>query len=71
MGPGNRTVRIRSDKATRPAGADQGGCLAKNAGDCMKDLYYWFKTVDQFAITIAVSLELFCFVSEEVDDCVG
>ena len=37
----------------------------------MKDLYYWFKTVDQFAIPIAICLELLCFVSEEIKDGIG
>ncbi len=37
----------------------------------MKDLYYWFKTVDQLSIPIAICLELVCFVSEDVKDGIG
>jgi hypothetical protein len=37
----------------------------------MEDLYYGFKTVDQLAISIAISLELLCFVSEEIEDGIG
>jgi len=37
----------------------------------MKDLYYWFKTVDQLAISIAICLELLCLVSEEIKDRIG
>ena len=37
----------------------------------MKDLYYGFKTVDQFAIPIAVCLELLRPVSEEIKDSIG
>ena len=37
----------------------------------MKDLHYWFKTVDQLAIPIAICLELLCFVSEEIKDDIG
>ena len=47
------------------------GSLAKNARDCMKDLYYRFKTVDQLPIPIAICLELVCFVSEEIKDGIG
>jgi hypothetical protein len=34
----------------------------------MKYLYYWFETVDQVSIPIAICLELVCFLSEEVKD---
>ena len=34
----------------------------------MKDLYDGFKTVDQPAISVAICLELLCFVSEEIED---
>jgi len=37
----------------------------------MKDLHYWFKTVDQLAISIAICLELLCFVCEEINDGIG
>ena len=37
----------------------------------MKDLYYGFKTVDQFSIPIAICLELLCFFSEEIKDSIG
>lgn len=37
----------------------------------MKDLDYWLKTVDQFTISIAISLKLFCFISKDVENCVG
>ena len=37
----------------------------------MKDMYYWFKTVDKLAISIAICLELVCFVSEEIEDGIG
>ena len=37
----------------------------------MKDLYYGFKTVDQFAIPIAICLELLCPVSKEIKDGIG
>ena len=37
----------------------------------MKDLYYGFKIVDQLAISIAISLELLCFFSEEIEDGIG
>jgi len=37
----------------------------------MKDLYYGFKTVEQLAIPIAICLELFCFVSKEIEDRIG
>ena len=37
----------------------------------MKNLYYWFKTVDQVAIPITIRLELLCFVFEEIKDRTG
>jgi hypothetical protein len=37
----------------------------------MKHLYYGLKIVDQFAISIAVCLELLCFVLKEFEDVVG
>ncbi len=37
----------------------------------MKHLYYQLKTVDQFAISIVICLELVCFVLKEVEDVVG
>lgn len=37
----------------------------------MKDLYYWFQAVDEFAISISVGTELFCFVLKEVEDGIG
>ena len=37
----------------------------------MKDLHYGLKTVDQFTISIPVGLKLFCFVSKDIENCVG
>ena len=37
----------------------------------MKDLNNWFETVDQVAISIAIILELVCFVMKESEDSVG
>ena len=37
----------------------------------MKDLYYWLETVDQLAISVAISLKLICFVFQEGENCVG
>ena len=37
----------------------------------MEDLYYGFKTIDQLAISIAISLELLCFLYEEIEDRMG
>ncbi len=37
----------------------------------MKHLYYRLKKVDQFAISIAICLELVCFVLKEVEDAIG
>jgi hypothetical protein len=37
----------------------------------MEDLYYRFKIVDQLAISIAISLELLCFLSKEIEDGIG
>ncbi len=37
----------------------------------MKDLHYRLKTVDQFTIFILIGLKLFCFVSKDVENCVG
>jgi len=47
------------------------GSLAQNGGDCMKDLHYRLETVDQFTIFILIGLKLFCFVSKDVENCVG
>ena len=37
----------------------------------MKDLYNWFKTIDQLSISIAIILELLCSVLKEVEDGIG
>jgi hypothetical protein len=37
----------------------------------MKDLNYWLKEIDQFAIPIAIFLELDCFVLKHVEEVVG
>ncbi len=37
----------------------------------MKDLYYWFKAIDQFTITIAICLELVCFILKHVEEVIG
>ena len=37
----------------------------------MKDLHNRFETVDQLAISIAIVLELVCFVLEEFEDIIG
>ena len=37
----------------------------------MKDLYHWFETVDQLAISISIGAELLCFVLKEVQDGIG
>ena len=37
----------------------------------MKDSYNRFETVEQFAISVTVCLELLGFVSEEVEDAFG
>ena len=37
----------------------------------MKDLYNWFKTIDQLSISIAIILELLCSVLKEVEDGFG
>jgi hypothetical protein len=37
----------------------------------MKDMYYWPKTVYQLSISIAICLELVCFVSKEIEDRIG
>jgi hypothetical protein len=34
----------------------------------MKDLYYWFKIVDQLAIFISIGVELLGFVLKEVEN---
>jgi hypothetical protein len=43
----------------------------ENAGKCMKNLHNWFETVDQLAISIAIILELVCFIMKESEDSVG
>ena len=60
---------MRSDELIRLA-HDRAN-FTKDAGNCMKDLYYGFKTVDQLAIPIAICLELLCPVSEEIKDGIG
>ena len=47
------------------------GSLAQNAGDCMKDLHYRLKAVDQFTISIPIGLKLLCFVAKDIKNCVG
>ena len=37
----------------------------------MKDLHNWFQIVNQVAISIAIILELVCFVMKESEDSVG
>ena len=37
----------------------------------MKDLHNWFEAVDQLAISIAIILELACFVLKEFEDSFG
>jgi hypothetical protein len=37
----------------------------------VKHLYYWLKTVDQFAISITICLKLVCFVLKEVENAVS
>ena len=66
---GNSKDTMRSDELIRSA--HHRGNLGKNARDCMKNLYYGFKTVDQLSIPIAICLELLCFVLEETKDGIG
>jgi hypothetical protein len=37
----------------------------------MKDLHNWFETIDQLAISIAIILEILCFVLKELEDSIG
>jgi len=37
----------------------------------MKDLNYRLKAIDQFAIPIAICLELVCFILKHVEEVVG
>jgi len=37
----------------------------------MKDMHYRLKAIDQFAIPIAIFLELDCFVLKHVEEVVG
>lgn len=45
--------------------------LAQNVRNCMKHLYYGLKIADQFVVSVAVCLELLCFVLKEFEDVVG
>ncbi len=42
--------------------------MGEDARKRMKNLYYWFKAVDQFAITIPICLELLCSVLKQVEE---
>ena len=46
-------------------------CNAENARNCMKDMYYGFKAIDQFAIPITICLELLGPVLKHVEEVVS
>jgi hypothetical protein len=71
MEPRYRIIRIRSDKMRWVWGPHHCAGFAKDTGDGVKDLYNRFETVDQFAISVTVCLELFSFVFKEVEDAFG
>ena len=71
MVPKYRIMRIRSDKTRWFCGTHHCAGLAKNTGDCVKYSHHWFETVDQFAISVTVCLELVGFVCKEVEDTFG
>jgi hypothetical protein len=66
MATGGETVGKRNQKVRLTVGAHQCSALGKNSRKFMKDLYYWFKTVDQLAISISIGAELLFFVLKEV-----
>ena len=52
-------------------GAYEASDTTENARRCMKDLHNWLETVDQTAISVAILLELVCFVLKEIEDIIG
>jgi hypothetical protein len=52
-------------------GAYEASDTTENARRCMKDLHNWHETVDQAAISVAILLELVCFVLKEIEDIIG
>ena len=71
MEPRCRTIRIRSDKMRWVCRPHHCAGFAEDTGDGMKDLYNRFETVNQFAISVTVCLELLGFVFKEVEDAFG
>ena len=42
--------------------------MGEDARKRMKNLYYWFKAVDQLAIAIPICLELLCSVLKQAEE---
>ena len=48
-----------------------GNCLSKNARYGVKNLYNGFKGLNQFPISIAIRLKLFCSLLKHLEEFVG